>query len=242
MSEKIIRVLLIDFHPVTQAGLRAILGSDDSIRVVGEAADGVQAVQFLKELATQGLRVDVVLTETRTEQMDGVLATRLIKEEFPETAVLVLATRDLDAHVIDAIYAGAAGFLFLKETSPEILLQSIHRALEGRTQMSTALLHDAVSHFLQNGRKTLAERTAEAANLTAREVNVLRLMGNGDSNKMIAESLAISLDTVKRHISSITAKLNARSRTHAAIIAAQAGIAGKLVPLPELEPVPGSRN
>ena len=242
MRETTIKVMLIDFHPVTQAGLRAILGSDDSIHVVGEAADGVQAVRFLKELAARGLPVDVVLTETRTEQMDGVLATRLIKEEFPETVVLVLAERDLDAYVIDTIYAGASGFLFLKDTSPEVLLRSIHRALEGGTQMAAALLYDAVSQFLQNGRKTLAERTAEAANLTAREINVLRLMGNGDSNKMIAESLSIGLDTVKRHISNITAKLNARSRTHAAIIAAQAGIAGKPLPLSDLEQQAGNLN
>jgi NarL family two-component system response regulator LiaR len=106
------------------------------------------------------------------------------------------------------------------------LLQSIHRAIEGGTQMSTALLHDAVENLIQNGRKTLAERTAEAAHLTEREVDVLRLMGNGDSNKIIADTLGITLDTTKKHVRNVIDKMQARSRTHAAIIAAQAGIVG----------------
>ena len=240
MSKTNVKVLMVDFHPVTRMGLRAILGSDESIQIVGEVSDRFQAIQLLRELAGQQACIDVVLTEITNP--DGVMVTRLIKEEFPETAVLVLAERDNDNHIIDAIYAGAGGYLFLKETSSEVLIQSIHRVLEGGTQMTTSLLFGAVSRMLENGRKTLAERTADAANLTAREINVLRLMGNGDSNKMIAESLGISLDTVKRHISNIIAKLNARSRTHAAIIAAQAGMAGKPVPLPELEPGPRSRN
>jgi DNA-binding NarL/FixJ family response regulator len=229
-----ILVLLIGFHTITRLGLRAILACDESIQIVGEASDGVQAVQKLKELAAQGLQVDVVLTETREDQIDGVLATRLTKEEFPETAVLVMAERENDSYVIDAIHAGAGGYLFLNETSPELLLQSIHGVLEGSPQMTTALLRSAVDHLLENGRKTLAERTAEAARLSAREIDVLRLMGNGDTNKMIADSLGFSLDTVKRHVRNVVAKLNARSRTHAAIIAAQAGLVGK--PITPSEP------
>jgi len=92
--------------------------------------------------------------------------------------------------------------------------------------MTTELLHTAVENLIQNGRKTLAERTADAAHLTGREVDVLRLLGNGDSNKQIAEILGISLDTTKKHVRNIIDKMQAHSRTHAAIIAAQAGIAG----------------
>ena len=139
-----------------------------------------------------------------------------------------------DAYVIDAIHAGAGGYIFLKEMSPELLLQSIHRVVEGGTQMTTALLHTAVENLLQNGRKTLAERTAEAAHLTEREVSVLRLMGNGDSNSVIAETLGITLDTTKKHVHNVIDKMQARSRTHAAIIAAQAGLAGNpIFPLDE---------
>jgi DNA-binding NarL/FixJ family response regulator len=109
--------------------------------------------------------------------------------------------------------------------------------LEGGTQMQTSLLRSAVDYLLENGRKALAERTIEAANLTAREVNVLRLIGNDDTNKIIAESLDISVDTVKRHVCNIIAPLNVHSRTHAAIIAVQAGLAGKPIPLPDLSEV-----
>jgi DNA-binding NarL/FixJ family response regulator len=155
-----------------------------------------------------------------------VQATRLVKDEFPEIAVLVLTESNNDSYVIDAIHAGAGGYIFLKDMTQEILLQSIHRVGEGIMQMKTELLHTAVENLIQNGRKTLAERTAEAAHLTEREVDVLRLMGNGDSNKVMAETLGITLDTVKKHVRNVIDKLQARSRTHAAIIAAQAGIVG----------------
>jgi len=98
--------------------------------------------------------------------------------------------------------------------------------VDGGMQMKTELLHTAVENLIQNGRKTLAERTAEAAHLTEREVDVLRLMGNGDSNKIIADTLGITLDTAKKHVRNVIDKMQARSRTHAAIIAAQAGIVG----------------
>jgi len=161
--------------------------------------------------------------------VDGVQATRLIKDAFPGIAVLVLTDNNNDSYVIDAIHAGAGGYMFLKDMSPEVLLQSIHRVVEGGAQMTTALLHAAVENLLQNGRKTLAERTAEAAHLTEREVDVLRLMGNGDSNKIIAGTLCITLDTTKKHVRNVIDKMQARSRTHASIIAAQAGIVGKPV-------------
>jgi len=141
-------------------------------------------------------------------------------------AVLVLTENLNDSYVIDAIHAGAGGYIFLRDMTPELLLQSIHRAVEGGMQMKTNLLHKAVENLLQNGRKTLAERTTEAAHLTEREVDVLRLMGNGESNKIIAETLGITLDTTKKHVRNVIDKLEARSRTHASIIAAQAGIVG----------------
>jgi DNA-binding NarL/FixJ family response regulator len=169
------------------------------------------------------------LTETRNGKVDGVQATRLIKEQFPEITVLVLTENLNDSYVIDAIHAGAGGYIFLKDMTPEALLQSIHRVVEGGTQMTTELLRAAVDNLIENGRKTLAERTTEAAHLTEREVDVLRLMGNGDSNKMMAETLDITLDTVKKHVRNVIDKLQARSRTHAAIIAAQAGIVGNPV-------------
>jgi DNA-binding NarL/FixJ family response regulator len=219
-------VLMIDFSPVVREGLQAILTKDEGIEVIGDVPDGHEALQHIKRAGDQGRPVNVVLTETRNGVVDGVQATRLIKDEFPKVAVLVLTENLNDSYVIDAIHAGAGGYIFLKDMSPEVLLQSIHRAVEGGMQMKTELLHTAVENLLQNGRKTLAERTTEAAHLTEREVDVLRLLGNGDSNKIIATTLGITLDTTKKHIRNVIDKLQARSRTHAAIIAAQAGIVG----------------
>jgi DNA-binding NarL/FixJ family response regulator len=222
-------VLMIDFNPVVREGLQAILTKDDGIEVIGDAPDEHQALQHIKRASDRGQDVHVVLTETRSGKVDGVQATRLIKQEFPEVAVLVLTENLNDSYVIDAIHAGAGGYIFLKDMSPEELLQSIHRVVEGGNQMTTALLRNAVENLIENGRKTLAERTAEAAHLTGREVDVLRLMGNGDSNKIIADTLGITLDTTKKHVRNVIDKMQARSRTHASIIAAQAGIVGKPV-------------
>jgi DNA-binding NarL/FixJ family response regulator len=219
-------VLMIDFSPVIREGLRAILAKDESIEVIGTARDGIEALQCIKKSYDQRQAVNVVLTETRNATVDGVQVTRLIKDEFPEIAVLVLTENLNDTYVIDAIHAGAGGYIFLHDMSPEILLQSIHRVVEGGSQITTALLHTAVENLIQNGRKTLAERTAEAAHLTEREVDVLRLMGNGDSNKIISATLGITLDTTKKHVRNVIDKMQARSRTHAAIIAAQAGLVG----------------
>jgi DNA-binding NarL/FixJ family response regulator len=228
-------VLLIDFSPVVREGLQAILTKDEDITLIGDVPDGYEALKHIKRVVKQGQPVNVVLTETRSDKLDGVQTTRLIKDEFPEIAVLVLTENLNDSYVIDAIHAGAGGYIFLKDMLPEVLLESIHRVVEGGTQMKTVLLHSAVENLLQNGRKTLAERTAEAAHLTEREVDVLRLMGNGDSNKVIAATLGITLDTTKKHVRNVIDKMQARSRTHAAIIAAQAGIAGN--PINGIAPV-----
>jgi DNA-binding NarL/FixJ family response regulator len=215
-------VLMIGFSPVVREGLQSILTKDKEIEVIGYALDGPEALLLVKRGYDRRRPVNVLLTETRNGELDGVQLTRLIKDEFPEISVLVLTENLNDSYVIDAIHAGAGGYIFLKEMVPEELLQSIHRVVEGGTQMKTTLLHTAVENLIQNGRKTLAERTAEAAHLTEREVDVLRLMGNGDSNKIISEAL----DTAKKHVRNVIDKMQARSRTHAAIIAAQAGIVG----------------
>ena len=222
-------VLMIDFNPVIREGLQAILTKDERIEVIGDAPDEHQALQHIKRASDRGQPVHVVLTETRSGKVDGVQATKLIKDEFPDVAVLVLTENLNDSYVIDAIHAGAGGYIFLKDMSPEALLQSIHRVVEGGTQMTTELLRTAVENLIENGRKTLAERTTESAHLTEREVDVLRLMGNGESNKIIAKTLGITLDTVKKHVRNVIDKMQARSRTHAAIIAAQAGLVGNPV-------------
>jgi DNA-binding NarL/FixJ family response regulator len=224
-----LRILMIGFSPVVRHGLQAIMAKDKSIELCEDAKDGVEAITSIKRARDRGCPVNVVLSESRNNKVDGVQVTRLIKDEFPEIAVIVLTENLNDSYVIDAIHAGAGGYIFLQDMSPEMLLQSVHRVVEGGMQMKTELLHTAVENLIQNGRKTLAERTAEAAHLTGREVDVLRLMGNGDSNKIIATTLNISMDTAKKHVRNVIDKMQARSRTHAAIIAAQAGIVGNPV-------------
>jgi len=219
-------VLTIGFSPVVREGLQSIITKDERIEVIGDASDGNEALVRIKRAHDRGQTVNVVLTETRNGKVDGVQATRLVKDTFPEIAVIVLTESVNDSYIIDAIHAGDGGYIFLKDMTQDVLLQSIHRVIAGDMQMKTELLHTAVENLIQNGRKTLAERTTEAAHLTEREVDVLRLMGNGDSNKVMAESLNITLDTVKKHVRNVIDKLQARSRTHAAIIAAQAGIVG----------------
>ena len=228
-DEQDLGIMLIDFNPVVREGLQAILAKDEHIVVTGDVPDGPAAVLHIKRSRERGNPVHVVLTEARSGKMDGVQVTRLIKETYPEIAVLVLTENLNDSYVIDAIDAGAGGYIFLKDTGPEALLDCVHRVAQGSSQIKTELLYTAVENLIQNGRKTLAERTTEAANLTAREVDVLRLMGNGDSNKEIALALNITLDTTKKHVHNVIEKLQARSRVHAAIIAAQSGIIGKPV-------------
>ena len=230
MSEKL-GVLTIGFSPVVREGLQSIMAKDEKIKVIGDAKDGEEAIQRILRAIDRGQTINVILTETRNGKADGVQATRMVKDMFPEIAILVLTESLNDSFVIDAIHAGAGGYIFLKDMTPEVLLQSIHHVIEGVTQMKTELLHTAVENLIQNGRKTLAERTTEAAHLTEREVDILRLMGNGDSNKAMAEILGITLDTVKKHVRNVIDKLQARSRTHAAIIAAQSGIVGNPITL-----------
>ncbi len=222
-------VLMINFNPVVREGLQAIMAKDERLDVTGDVPDGPEALIHIKKASQLGRPIHVVLTETRNDHLDGVQATRMIKDAYPDVAVLVLTENLNDTYVIDAIHAGAGGYLFLKDTAPGALLDSIRRVSEGGSQIKTILLRTAVENLIQNGRRTLAERTAEAAHLTPREVDVLRLMGNGDTNKVIAAELGITMDTAKKHVRNVIDKLQARSRTHAAIIAAQAGIVGNAV-------------
>ncbi|MFA5347442.1 MAG: circadian clock KaiB family protein [Methanoregula sp.] len=232
---KTVRVMMIDFKPVVREGLQAILAMDYGIELIPDAADAEQALLQLKQASDQERPVNVVLTEARTSTLDGIQATKLIKEQFPEVAVMVLTENLNDSYVIDAIHAGAAGYIFLKDMAPEELLQGIQRVVMGGMQMEPELLHTAVENMLHNGRKMLTERITKESHLTQREVDVLRLLGHGDSNKIIAETLGITLDTAKKHVRNVIDKLRARSRTHAAIIAAQAGIAGNPVAIAQVQ-------
>ncbi len=218
-----IRILVVDDHPVVREGFRAMLSTDRAVEVVGEACDGVEAVTMVAEK-----KPNVILMDVRMPNMDGIEATHRIKEKYPETAVIILTMYDNDAYVIDTIRAGASGYL-LKDTSRELLLHTVHTVISGVTLFKTSLLYEAISSLLspkEVRQKVKASTTSELWTLTPRELDVLRLVADGRSNKDIGKELSIAEDTVKKHMQSIIAKLDASGRLDAAMKATRAGIVG----------------
>lgn len=217
-----VRVLIVDDHPVVLEGLHSMLSTDRNIEIVGEACDGAEAVTMVEDKEP-----NVVLMDIRMPNMDGVQATRHIKQQSPATAVIVLTMYDTDAYVVDAVRAGASGYL-LKDASRELVLDTIRAVSSGATLIKTSLFTEAISSLVQSqkGRQPMEVSSPEGGmeRLTAREREVLKLVAVGYSNKDIAKELNITQDTVKKHMQSILSKLHASSRIHAAIQATRAGI------------------
>src|SRR5215467_8663275 len=204
-----IRILLVDDHLVVRKGLRTFLSYDPDLEVVGEAADGAQALSLAKELTP-----DVVVMDLLMPGMDGIAATAAIRRELPETEVLALTSVLEDASVVGAVRAGAIGYL-LKDTHAEALCQAIKAAAAGQVQLTpkaAARLMQAIS----------APESPEA--LTERETDVLRLLAQGQSNKQIARNLNNTEQTIKTHVSRILAKLGVQSRTQATLYAIRTGL------------------
>jgi NarL family two-component system response regulator LiaR len=206
-----IRVLIADDHPFVRHGLRTYLETLDDMEVVGEASDGAEAV----ELAGRALP-DVVLMDLVMPELDGVEATRQIRVASPATKVIALTSFDDDEKVFPAIKAGAAGYL-LKDVRPADLAEAVRKASRGE-----ALLAPSVAARLMQ--EVSGERPASAG-LTGRELEVLRLIARGLSNKLIARELVVSEKTVKSHVSNILAKLHLTDRTQAALYAVREGLA-----------------
>jgi len=217
-----IKVIIVDDHPVVLEGLHAMLSADRNIEIVGEAADGAEAVKMVEEREP-----NVVLMDIRMPHMDGVQATRRIKQQSPSTAVIVLTMYDTDAYVVDAVRAGASGYL-LKDASRELVLDTIRAVNSGASLIKTSLLNEAISSLVQSrkGHQLVGVDDPETnvEQLTAREREVLKLAALGYSNKEIAKELNITQDTVKKHMQSILGKMHASSRVHAIIQASRAGI------------------
>ena len=206
-----IRVRLVDDPPVVRQGLRALLSTHEGIEVVGEADDGEAAVA-----AADRLSPDVVLMDVVMPGLDGVEALRRIGERRPQTRVVMLTSYADERRAMEAVDAGASGFL-LKDASPRDVAAAIRAAHRGE-----AVLHPAVAA------KLLAERRrppAAHADLTARELDVLRLIARGLQNKQIAAELHVSEKTVKTHVSAILRKLGVTDRTQAAMYAVREGLA-----------------
>ncbi|MDP2954678.1 MAG: response regulator transcription factor [Chloroflexota bacterium] len=215
-----LKVLIVDDHPVVREGFRAMLSTDPGVTVVGEASDGLEAVALVAEK-----RPDVVLMDLRMPNMDGIEATRQIKAKHPETAVVVLTIYDNDAYVIDAVQAGASGYL-LKDASRDLLVHTIRAVSSGTTLVKTSLLYEAVSSLVSANERhdKTGSLIANPEELTGREQEVLTLVAEGCTNKEIAKKLSIAEDTAKKHVQSIIAKLGAADRTQAAMKAARAGL------------------
>jgi NarL family two-component system response regulator LiaR len=198
-------VLIADDHPVVRQGLRTFLDLQEGMSVIGEAATGAEAVAKVEELLP-----DVVLMDLVMPDLDGIEAARRIRDVSPSTKVIVLTSYADDEKIFPAIKAGAAGYL-LKDVEPDEIAEGIRRAQRGE-----ALLHPKIAARVM---REVTEEKAEGQVLTARELDVLRGLARGLSNKAIAEELVVSEKTVKTHVSNILAKLHLAHRTEAALFA-----------------------
>ncbi len=211
-----IRVLICDDQTIVSEGLRVILGTDSEIEVVGIANDGAEALELVPQVEP-----DIILMDLKMPIMNGIQATRLIREQYPEVYVLVLTTYDADEWVFDAIRGGAAGYL-LKDTPREQLIAAIKGTVAGKTHVDPNI---AGKLFSQVSQGTPQVDTKIAASLTERERDVLRLLAHGLHNTDIAERLHLSEGTVRNYVSSIFTKLEVSDRTQAAVIALRYGLA-----------------
>jgi DNA-binding NarL/FixJ family response regulator len=211
-----VRIVLVDDDDLMRAGLRAVLSSDDSLAVVGEAAEGAEGVRLAREL-----RPDVVLMDIRMPGLDGVAATRELLDA-PETRVVILTTFEDDEYVFGALRAGASGFL-LKRTRPEDLIAGIHAVAAGESLLSPSVTRRVIAHMIERPAPD-AREARRLDSLTPRERDVLVLMARGLSNGEIAAELVVEESTVKTHVKRILMKLHARDRVQAVIAAYEAGV------------------
>ena len=210
-------VLLADDQELVRAGLRTVLDDQDGIEVVGEAANGREAVDRAREL-----RPDVVVMDVRMPELDGIAATReLARDGDGRPRVLVLTTFDLDEYVFDAVKAGASGFL-LKDATPARLAAAIHAVDEGDSLLAPDVTRRLVERFAAS--PVGPDANGPLGELTERELEVLALVARGLSNGEIGERLVVSLPTVKTHVGRVLMKLGLRDRVQAVVFAYEAGV------------------
>ncbi len=214
-----IRVLLVDDQALIRAGFRMILEAEEDMEVVGECADGTQAVDSVRRL-----KPDVVLMDIRMPEMDGIEATRLIAGNDGEAGprVLMLTTFDLDEYVYDALRAGASGFL-LKDVPADQLVDGIRVVAQGDALLAPSVTRRLIHEF---SRSAVAQQRAPASleELTPRELEVFKLIARGMSNAEIASELFVSETTVKTHVARVLMKLGVRDRVQAVVLAYESGV------------------
>lgn len=207
-----IRLLLVDDQTLIRQGLASLLSLEEDFHIAGQAGHGNEAVNMAADL-----KPDIILMDIRMPVMDGVEATRRIREALPNTKILVLTTFDEDEYIVKAMQAGASGYL-LKDAPTEQLAAAIRSVHNGFTQLGPTIAPKLFSRLStqNNGPKEDVQGM-----FTEREIEILKLLGQGKSNKEIAQSLFITEGTVKNHITKILSQLNARDRTQAALWAQQ---------------------
>jgi DNA-binding NarL/FixJ family response regulator len=211
-----IRVLVADDQALVRAGFRQLLEREADLEVVGEAADGVEAVELARRL-----RPDVVVMDIRMPNLDGLEATRRLLSGSSTPRVLVLTTFDLDEYVFDALRAGASGFL-LKDAAPEELVSAVRLVARGDALLAPSITRRVIEQFVRAATPVPAQ--AGVDELTPREREVLLLVARGLSNAEIAKELFLTAGTVKTHVAHILRKLDARDRVQAVITAYESGL------------------
>jgi NarL family two-component system response regulator LiaR len=209
-----IRVLIADDHAILRKGIRALLGTEPDIEVVGETADGLETVAQAKTL-----HPDVILMDLVMPKMDGIEATRRITSRLPGIRILVLTSFAADDKVFPAIKAGALGYI-LKDSGPADLVQAIHQVHRGQPSLEPSIALKMLQELSHP-----SQRPPTPDPLSEREMEVLRLLAQGKSNREIAEQLVITVLTVRTHVSNILGKLHLASRTQAALYALKEGLA-----------------
>jgi len=212
-------VLIVDDQALVRAGFRMILEAEVDVEVLGEATNGREAVA-----EAQRLKPDVVLMDVRMPEMDGIEATRrLLAGDGAATKVVMLTTFDMDEYVYDALRAGASGFL-LKDVPPEQLVAGIRAVASGDALLAPAVTRRVIEEFVRRPPASVRTLPPKLGDLTARELEVLKLIARGHSNAEIAKELFVSETTVKTHVGHVLTKLDVRDRVQAVVLAYESGL------------------
>ena len=213
-----LRILIVDDQALVRAGFRMILEAEPDFEVVGEAADGREAVDEV-----QRLRPDVVLMDVRMPGVDGIAATRRLLDRNTAAKVLMLTTFDMDEYVYEALRAGASGFL-LKDVPPEQLVAGIRAVASGDALLAPSVTRRMIEEYVRRPPDAARTPPPALADLTAREREVLELMARGRSNAEIADEFVVSETTVKTHVAHVLSKLGLRDRVQAVVFAYESGL------------------